>query len=41
MPNDIDDILARIRAECKEKRIRLSEFMRDFDRLRSGEVTVP
>lgn len=38
-PNDLDDLLARIRAECKEKRIRLSEFFRDFDRLRSGEVT--
>lgn len=39
-PDDIEDILARIRAECKERRIRLSEFMRDFDRLRSGDITV-
>ena len=39
-PDDVDDILARIRANCKEKRVRLSEFFRDFDRLRSGEVTV-
>lgn len=39
-PDDVDDILARIRASCKEKRIRLSEFFRDFDRLRSGDVTV-
>ncbi len=40
-PNDLDDLLARIRSECKEKRIRISEFLRDFDRLRSGEVTTP
>jgi len=39
VPNDVDDIIARIRADCKEKRIRLAEFMRDFDRLRSGEIT--
>jgi len=39
-PDDIDDLLARIRSECKEKRIRLQEFMRDFDRLRSGEITI-
>lgn len=39
-PDDIEDILARIRAECKERRIRLSEFMRDFDRLRSGDITI-
>ncbi len=32
-PNDIEDLLARIRAECKERRIRISEFLRDFDRL--------
>lgn len=38
-PNDLEDLLARIRAECKEKRVRISEFLRDFDRLRSGEVT--
>jgi hypothetical protein len=40
-PNDLEDLLARIRAECKEKRVRISEFLRDFDRLRSGEVTNP
>ena len=40
-PNDIEDLLARIRAECKERRVRISEFLRDFDRLRSGEVTTP
>jgi len=40
-PNDLDDLLARIRAECKEKRIWISEFLWDFDRLWSGEVTNP
>lgn len=40
-PQDIEDILARIRLECKQKRIRLGEFMRDFDRLRSGLITTP
>ncbi len=40
-PEDVDDILARIRKECSEKRIRLSEFFRDFDRLRSGNITKP
>ena len=38
-PNDLDDLLAWIRAECKEKRVRISEFLRDFDRLWSGEIT--
>lgn len=38
-PEDIDDLLARVRKECSEKRIRLQEFFRDFDRLRSGNIT--
>lgn len=40
-PEDLDDVLARIRRECSEKRIRLQEFFRDFDRLRSGNITIP
>uniref|UniRef100_A0A7S3KPW0 EF-hand domain-containing protein n=1 Tax=Euplotes crassus TaxID=5936 RepID=A0A7S3KPW0_EUPCR len=40
-PEDVDDILARIRKVCSEKRIRLEEFFRDFDRLRSGNITKP
>ena len=40
-PEDLDDILSRIRKECSEKRIRLQEFFRDFDRLRSGNITIP
>lgn len=39
-PEDLDDVLARIRKECSEKRIRLQEFFRDFDRLRSGNITI-
>lgn len=37
---DIDDLLSRMRQACKEKRVRVSEFFRDFDRLRSGDVTI-
>ena len=39
--SDIEDIISRIRQECKEKRVRIAEFFRDFDRLRSGDVTIP
>ena len=38
-PDDIDDVLARIRSTCSQQRIRVSEFFRDFDRLRSGFIT--
>jgi Ca2+-binding EF-hand superfamily protein len=38
-PEDIDDVLSRIRKDCSQKRIRLMEFFRDFDRLRSGNIT--
>jgi hypothetical protein len=38
-PDDIDDCLARIRRRCKEDRIRVGEFFRDFDKLRSGYIT--
>jgi Ca2+-binding EF-hand superfamily protein len=40
-PEDLDDVLSRIRRECSQKRIRLNEFFRDFDRLRSGNITKP
>jgi len=40
-PEDLDDVLSRIRKECSQKRIRLQEFFRDFDRLRSGNITQP
>jgi Ca2+-binding EF-hand superfamily protein len=38
-PDDIDDVLSRIRTLCKQQGIRISEFFRDFDRLRSGHIT--
>lgn len=38
-PEDIDDCLARLRRQCKEQRIRVGEFFRDFDKLRSGFIT--
>lgn len=38
-PNDLEDLLARIRKVVKQKRIRIAEFLRDFDKLRSGTVT--
>lgn len=38
-PDDLEDTLARIRTVCSHQRIRLSEFFRDFDKLRSGFIT--
>jgi Ca2+-binding EF-hand superfamily protein len=38
-PDDIDDVLARIRTFCKQQRVRVAEFFRDFDKLRSGHIT--
>ena len=38
-PEDIEDVLALIRKKIKEQRIRLAEFLRDFDKLRSGVIT--
>ena len=38
-PDDIDDVIARIRLSCKQQRIRVGEFFRDFDKLRSGYIT--
>lgn len=35
----IDEVMARIQKKVKEERIRISEFLRDFDRLRSGGIT--
>ena len=39
-PEDLDDVLARLRRRCMEERIRINEFLRDFDKLRSGHITV-
>ena len=38
-PNDVDDIIARLRKVSAEQRIRISEFFRDFDKLRRGYIT--
>lgn len=38
-PEDLDDVIARIRLFCKQQRIRVGEFFRDFDKLRSGYIT--
>jgi hypothetical protein len=38
-PDDVDDVIARIRTSCKQQRIRIGEFFRDFDKLRSGYIT--
>ena len=38
-PNDLEDVIARIRTVTSQQRIRLGEFFRDFDKLRSGYIT--
>mmetsp|Transcript_41325 Transcript_41325/g.54327 ORF Transcript_41325/g.54327 Transcript_41325/m.54327 type:complete len:136 (+) Transcript_41325:1397-1804(+) len=38
-PDDCDDVIARIRSKCAQQGIRIAEFFRDFDRLRSGHIT--
>lgn len=39
VPDDVDDVLANIRARCAQQRIRIGEFFRDFDKLRTGYCT--
>ena len=39
-PEDIEDVLGLIRNKVKQERMRLGEFLRDFDKLRSGTITV-
>jgi len=38
-PEDVEDVCARIRQVCAQKRVRIGEFFRDFDKLRSGNIT--
>ena len=38
-PNDLEDLLNRMRGKVKEERIRVAEFMKDFDKLRHGSIT--
>jgi Ca2+-binding EF-hand superfamily protein len=35
----LEDLLGRIRRKVKEERIRVAEFMKDFDKLRHGNIT--
>jgi len=39
IPEDVEDVCARIRHVCSMQRIRIGEFFRDFDKLRSGHIT--
>ncbi|CAD8108204.1 unnamed protein product [Paramecium sonneborni] len=39
-PNDFEDLMAKLRRIIKEQRQRIAEFLRDFDKLRSGTITV-
>lgn len=38
-PQDVEYTIARLRVLCKQQRIRIGEFFRDFDKLRSGYIT--
>ena len=37
-PEGVEDVLALIRQKVKEERVRLAEFLRDFDKLRCGAI---
>lgn len=39
VPNDLEDLLSRMKKKIKQDRIRIHEFLRDFDKLRSGAIT--
>lgn len=36
---DLDSVISRLQKKIKEERIRVAEFLRDFDKLRSGGIT--
>lgn len=38
-PRDLSDLLGRLGRKVKEERIRVSDFLRDFDKLRHGNVS--
>lgn len=38
-PQDVEDVMARLRQVCGQNRIRIGEFFRDFDKLRTGFIT--
>jgi len=35
----VEDLISKLRAKAKEHRLRIQEFLRDFDKLRSGNIT--
>jgi len=39
MPNSLRDLISRFQSKIKEFRIRVREFLRDFDLLRLGKIT--
>ena len=39
-PVDVEDVLSRIRRMVKQERMRVKEFLTDFDKLRSGNISV-
>lgn len=39
LPQDLNDLLGRLRRKVKQQRIRVSDFMRDFDKLRHGNIS--
>ena len=39
-PTDLTQLIRRLQKIVNEERIRISEFLRDFDKLRSGTITV-
>lgn len=38
-PNNVGDLISKLQAKVKEFRIRIREFLRDFDLLRRGTIT--
>lgn len=41
VPVEAREVILRLQAACKNYGIRIHEFFRDFDRLRTGEITTP
>lgn len=37
-PNGLEEVITKIQKKVKEERIRIGEFLRDFDRLRCGSI---
>ena len=39
LPQDLSDLLGKLRPKVKQQRIRVSDFMKDFDKLRHGNIS--